>query len=143
MKPTLLTCAFLTGASIAAADGIKVENAYVPIAPPSAMSHAAYMTLENTGEVMRSLIGVSAKGYGMTHLHESKETDGVAVMSMLHQLDIASGQSVALKPGSFHVMLMRPKGPIALGDSVALTLSFANGEEIAVTATVKERDTGS
>lgn len=143
MKQTLLTCAFLAFACTAAAEGIKVENAYVPVAPPSAMSHAAYMTLENTGETMHSLIGVSAAGYGMTHLHESKETDGVAVMSMLNQLDIAPGQRVALKPGSFHVMLMRPEGSIALGDGVALTSNFANGEKIAVTATVKERDTGS
>ncbi|MGB3247217.1 MAG: copper chaperone PCu(A)C [Sulfitobacter sp.] len=139
----LLTCAFLTCACTTAAEGIKVENAYVPLAPPSAMSHVAYMTLENAGETTRSLIGVSAAGYSMTHLHESKETDGVAVMSMLYQLDIAPGQSVALKPGSFHVMLMRPEAPIALGDGVALTLNFANGEEIAVTAIVQERDTGS
>lgn len=143
MKKTLLTFAILACAATANADGIKVENAYVPIAPPAAMSHAAYLKLENSGETTRSLVGVSAEGYGMTHLHESKETDGVAVMSMLHQLDIAPGQSVELKPGGFHVMLMRPEGPTVLGDTVTLTLSFANGEEIAVTATVKERDAGS
>lgn len=143
MKQTLLTLSIIAAASVTVAEGIEIKDAYVPIAPPAAMSHAAYMTLENTGETTRSLIGVSADGYGMTHLHESKETDGVAVMSMLHQLDIAPGQSVSLMPGSFHVMLMRPEGPIAVGDTVPLTLRFANGSEITVTATVKERDTGS
>lgn len=143
MRPALLSCAFVVSATAAAADGISVAEAYVPLAPPGVMSHAAYMTLENTGDTQRSLIGVSAEGYGMTHLHQSTETDGVAAMSMVHQLDIAPGQTVALKPGSFHIMLMRPKSKVSIGDSVPLVLSFANGEKIPVDATIKARDTGS
>jgi len=130
-------------ASIANADGMKVDDAYIPVAPPGAMSHAAYLTLENDGEVTRSLVSVSAVGYGMAHLHLSQETDGVATMSMVHQLDVAPGQSVILKPGSFHVMLMHPMGTPVVGDSVPLMLRFANGEEISVDAIIKEREFGS
>lgn len=143
MKPIVLTLGLLACAFPVFADSIKVEGAYVPLAPPGVMAHAAYMTLENTGAQTRSLVGVSAADYGMTHLHESKETDGVAAMSMVHQLDIAPGQTVSLKPGSFHVMLMRPKGETLLGDDVSLVLQFADGKEIAVTAIVRKSDAGS
>lgn len=143
MKINVLTLGFLACALPAFAEDIKVEGAYVPLAPPGVMAHAAYMSLENTGEAVRSLVGISASGYGMTHLHESKESDGVSVMSMVHQLDIAPGQKVSLKPGSFHVMLMRPKAAVGLGDEVPLVLQFADGKEIAVTATVKKPDAGS
>lgn len=143
MKRHLMALALAFGATIANADTLKIAGAYVPVAPPGVMAHAAYLTLENTSEATRSLIGVTAEGYGMTHLHESKETDGVAVMSMVHQLDIAPGQKVELKPGGFHIMLMRPSGMKAVGDTVPLTLSFANGQEVRVEAVVKERDAGS
>ena len=33
----------------ALADGLTIENAFVPMAPPTAMTHAAYFTLTNTG----------------------------------------------------------------------------------------------
>lgn len=143
MMRYLLPIAFSLGATMTSAEEMKISGAYVPVAPPGAMAHAAYLTLENTGDVIHSLIGVSATGYAMTHLHESKETDGVAVMSMVHQLDIAPGQTVALKPGSLHIMLMRPSGKTAVGDKIPLTLSFANGAEISVEAIVKARDAGS
>lgn len=66
------------------------------------------MTLTNTGQATRSLIGVSATGYHMAHLHRSEEKDGVAMMSAVHQLDIAPGQTVTFEHGGLHVMLMHP-----------------------------------
>lgn len=143
MKPFLVTLALALAASAASAEGMKIEGAYVPVAPPGVMAHAAYLSLENTGDVTRSLIGVTAAGYAMTHLHQSADTDGVATMSMVHQLDIAPGQTVKLKPGGLHIMLMRPKDTAAVGDVVPLTLSFANGASLSVEAAVKERSAGS
>lgn len=142
IRMLLSATATLCATSLAAQD-IKINNAYIPLAPPGVMTHAAYLKLENTGDQPRSLIGVSAEGYGMAHLHQSKEHDGVATMSMVHQMDIAAGQTVTLKPGSFHIMLMHPQGKSVAGDMVPLTLLFANGEEILATATFKARDSGS
>lgn len=138
-----LTAASLFCASVAAAEDLKVEGAYVPMAPPGVMSHAAYLTIANTNKMMRSLIGVSAEGYAMAHLHKSEDVDGVATMSMLHQLDIAPGQTVELAPGGLHIMLMRPAVAAAVGDTVDLTLTFANGEELPITATIEARGDGS
>lgn len=143
MKMALTLFALGCSAAAAMAQDVYVKQAYVPLAPPGMMTHVAYMTLENTSDEVRSLIGVKAAGYGMAHVHLSAEKYGVATMSMVHQLDIAPGTSVALAPGSFHIMLMHPKAMLTAGDVVALELQFANGEAQDVLAKVKARDTGS
>lgn len=124
----------------ALADGIMVVDAWVPAAPPTAMAHAAYVTLQNDGTEPRVLTGVSAAGYAMSHLHESRETDGVATMTMLHQIEIPPGAVLTMKTGGLHIMLMRPEAPIAEGDLVTLSLTFTNGETVTVDAPVKARD---
>lgn len=124
----------------AIADDLVVVDAWVPAAPPTAMSHAAYVTLHNHGDAARVLTGASADGYKMTHLHESKESDGVATMAMLHQITIPAGGMLMMQPGGLHVMLMGPQNPVAEGESIALTLTFENGDTMMVDALVKQRD---
>jgi copper(I)-binding protein len=122
------------------AEELSISGAWVPIAPPGSRAHAAYFTLHNTGATPRVLVGIAADGYAMTHLHESKETDGVATMSMLHQIEIPAGKALTMKQGRLHIMLMGPDAPVAQGDVVQLVLTFADGETIAVSAEVKSRD---
>lgn len=127
---------------VALAEELTVSNAFVPLAPPKAMAHAGYFTLTNTGKTARSLIGVSAAGYALSHLHQSAEADGVATMTMVHQVDIAPGQSIAFEQGGLHVMLMRPEASLSEGGTVVFTLEFANGETLPVAATVMKRMLG-
>lgn len=134
--------AFMLLPSLAAAEGITVEKPMVPLAPPGAMAHAAFMTLTNTGDTARQLIGVTAEGYKMAHIHLSAEANGVATMSAVDVIEIAPDQTVALEHGGLHIMLMHPLGPVREGDRVALTLEFANGETKAVTAMVMKMGHG-
>lgn len=118
------------------AGDLTVESPMVPLAPPGVMAHAAYFTLSNSGEAPRQLIGVSAEGYAMAHIHKTEVKDDIATMSSVDLIEIAPGQSVAFEQGGLHVMLMRPEGAMAEGDTVALTLEFANGETLPVAAKV-------
>ncbi|KUP91298.1 copper chaperone PCu(A)C [Tritonibacter horizontis] len=133
----------LLWATSAFAQQLRVEAAYVPLAPPGVMTHAAYMTLANAGTAPLRLVGVTAAGYAMAHLHASAEQDGVATMAMLHQLEIAPGQTIALAPGGLHIMLMHPDRTLQAGDTVELVLSFADGTSQSVTATVGAAGAGS
>lgn len=121
---------------MAFAGDIVVSKPVVPLGPPKAMVHAAYMTLENHGMTTRNLIGVKADGYKMAHLHESREIDGVMTMAAVHQIEIAPHQSVSLAPGGLHIMLMHPSAALAEGGHVPLELLFANGESLPVMAHV-------
>ncbi len=125
---------------IVSAESLMVENAIVPQAPPIAMAHAAYMDLHNQSDQTKALIGVSAPGYAMAHLHLSKEEDGVATMTAVEQIDISPGQSLTLKPGSLHIMLMRPTATPKLGEAVPIILKFADGSTQRIDATVKKRN---
>ncbi len=122
--------------SVGLAEGLKIENATVPLAPPTAKVHAVYMDLHNHGHETKALIGASAEGYAMAHLHLSEEKDGIATMTAIDQIDIAPHQSVQLAPGGLHIMLMRPAAPVNEGDKVAITLEFSDGSTQAVTALV-------
>jgi copper(I)-binding protein len=126
--------------TFALADSVAATDAIVPLAPKGVMVHAAYMSLTNTASQTRSLIGVQAPAYAMAHLHQSIEKDGIATMSAMHQLDIKPGQTVTLKPGGMHVMLMKPSAALELGEAVALELEFADGTTLPVSATVVRFD---
>lgn len=122
--------------TVVMAEGLSVDRPMVPMAPPGAMAHAAYFTLTNSGEEPRQLIGVTAEGYAMAHLHLSEIKNDVATMSSMDLVEIAPGQSVAFEQGGLHVMLMRPEAPLEDGAMVNLTLEFANGETLPVSAMV-------
>lgn len=124
------------------ADGLAIDNAVVPLAPPTATTHAAYFTLTNTGETTRHLIAVHAEGYAMTHIHRSEIRNDIATMSPVDMVEIGPGQSVAFEHGGLHVMLMKPETNIGEGDEVQITLEFADGSTQAFTANVMRRQGG-
>ncbi len=126
--------------SMSFADDLSVIDAWIPVAPPGVMSHAAYLTLENTDDAPKSVVSIKAEGYGMAHLHKTEETDGIATMSMIHQLEIPVGKSLAMAPGGLHIMLMRPQNPLKAGDTVTLTLGFADGSDMELIAEVRARN---
>jgi copper(I)-binding protein len=48
----------------------------------------------------------------------------VMKMQSIKALDLPAGQTVSLKPGSYHVMLMDLKAPVEEGKHVVVTLLF-------------------
>jgi hypothetical protein len=52
-------------------------------------------------------------------------------------LEIKPGETVELKPGSFHIMLMGLKQPIEKGQKVKATLEFANAGKVDIEYTVE------
>ncbi|MCV3273296.1 copper chaperone PCu(A)C [Roseobacter sinensis] len=115
---------------------ITVDKPIIPLAPPGAMVHAAYMTISNTDDVVKQLVGVSAEGYAMAHMHKTEVKGDVATMLAVDVLEIAPGQSVVFESGGLHLMLMHPEAPARVGDTVALTLEFSDGSTDAVSAKV-------
>lgn len=134
-----LALAFFLLPNASLAGGIQVEKPMVPLAPPGAMAHAAYLSLTNVGAVSRHLIGVTSQGHAMAHFHVSKDENGFATMSTVDMIELEPGQTVVFEPGGLHIMLIKPMSPLSEGDGVVLTLEFANGEQLPVTAEVRKR----
>ncbi|MGQ9815951.1 MAG: copper chaperone PCu(A)C [Candidatus Roseilinea sp.] len=99
---------------------------------------AAYMVIENTGSADK-LISASADVAEVTEIHETKDMgNGMMGMQPLPDgLDIPANGSVTLKPGGYHIMLMKLKQDLTPGQSIRLTLTFQSGKEIALDVPVK------
>jgi copper(I)-binding protein len=119
--------------------GIMVMNARVqPPLVASVKVGAMYMSVMNHGAASDRLTGISTPAAEMSHLHESREENGVAQMRAMEALDIPAGATVELKPGGYHVMLMGLKQPLAKGAKVPFTLTFEKAGEVTVEAVVGE-----
>lgn len=130
--------AVLPTAHSVAAEKIMIQDAWVAEVPPAMKVHAAYLNLMNPGQAPAYLVSIDSPQYAKAELHLSTIVDGVATMAKQEQLTIPAGGTVALRPGGFHVMLMKPKAPLKAGDTVDLAFHFADGTAVAVTAPVRK-----
>jgi len=137
LKLPLIFAALIACASFSVRAELRVDNAYLPALPPTAMTMAAYLTITNTGDSDRTITGISAELFSMAHLHKTVMEDGISKMGMMHKLIIKPGQTVSMEPGGLHIMLMRPKkGAVAKGE-VPITLTFSDGETLSVVAEIR------
>jgi len=124
-------------ASTATLPHVVVEDAWIPQPPPGAEVAAAYLTVRNPGPASVVLTDVESSLADAAMLHESLERNGQAEMRPVERLTIAPGQRIVLMPGGLHIMLHGLHHPLAVGDRVPLTLHFAGGSSLAVTARVR------
>lgn len=105
---------------------------------PAGLPAAGYLTLHNPGPREIGLTGASCPAYGHVMLHESYTTaEGANRMRHVDRLAIPAGGTVELKPGGYHLMLMRPKQELKPGDIVIATLAFDDGSRLEVRLTLK------
>lgn len=98
-----------------------VSNAWVRATVPQQKATGMFATLQSASG--GRLVSVATSVAGVVEIHEMSMDGNVMRMRALPDgLALPAGQPVALKPGSFHVMLMDLKQPLKAGDTVALTL---------------------
>jgi copper(I)-binding protein len=96
---------------------------------------AAFMLITNGTDQDVRLVGGTTAAADRIEIHEV--VDGV-MQEIDGGLAIPAGSTSTLEPGGNHVMLMGLTQDLEAGDEVALTLRFDDGEEIVVTAPVKD-----
>lgn len=115
---------------------IRIDNAYVREMPPTAETAAVYMTIRNVGSHGIDITDVSTDVAESAMIHLSSMQNGMMVMEHLMTLEIPSGESVRLEPGSFHIMLEGLRRSLVAGDSIRMVLKFSNGMTAQVTVPV-------
>lgn len=92
---------------------LKIGHPWARATPKGASVAGGYLKITNTGTTPDRLIGGSAAFAGRFEIHEMSEQGGVMKMRHLPRgLEIKPGETVELKPGSFHVMFMDLKQPL-------------------------------
>ena len=123
IQSTLLALALVPGAH--AADSLTFNNAWIRATPPNANVAGGFVEIRNSGKSADRLLSASSDIAERVEIHEMKMAGEFMQMRQLTDgLVIPSGQSVQLKPGSYHMMLIAPKRTIAEGQKVAITLVF-------------------
>jgi copper(I)-binding protein len=117
---------------------LQIQNAWAQATPKGADSGAAYVTIVNHGNSDDKLVSVATDVADEAMVHTTDMSGGTMHMAAMDGgLIIPARQSITLKPGDKHIMLMGLHHPINTGDQVHLTLQFAKAGTVPVTATAK------
>lgn len=121
---------------------VTVKNAWVrQNIPPQTMT-AAYLAIHNEG-MATALISASTPVAEVAEIHVMTTDGNIMRMKKIDRLPIPEDGSATLQPGGNHLMLIGLRRDLAPGDSIALTLTFANGYAQEVRAPVVSfRDEG-
>lgn len=136
-----LLLAWLTVFSVSygVAGTITVADPWIREAPPGVAMLAAYMTITNDYNKEVELQRASSLDFRKIEMHWSKMQEGMSHMVKHSALQIGPNESIILKPGGRHLMLMGPQRQFKAGDTVRLQLKFDNGEVISVQAVVRRQ----
>ena len=138
MKSLLLAAilAFATDAAIAheyKAGSLEIKHPWARATPKGAAVAGGYMTIINKGTAPDRLIGFSSPAAGKFEIHEMTMDNGVMKMRpVTNGVEIKPGQTVELKPGSYHLMFMGLKQPFEKGKRVKGTLEFEKAGKVEV-----------
>lgn len=132
-----LAAAQLSSAPVQAADydvgSIHIVQPWARATPKGASSGAAYMTITNNGKTPDRVNCMSSDVSAKCQIHTMTMDNGIMKMRPVEGgLEIKPGETVMLKPSSFHVMLVDLKHPLEQGKTVKATLKFDNAGTIDV-----------
>jgi periplasmic copper chaperone A len=120
------------------AGAIRIEGPWLRATPSGAQVAGGYMKIENAGKEPDRLIGGTTGAAGKLEIHEMKMDGSVMRMRELPKgLEVKPGQSVELKPGSYHLMLVDLKQPLKDGDKVTGTLLFEKAGKVEIEYAVR------
>ncbi len=112
---------------------IEIVNPWSRATPKGATVAAGYATLRNNGATPDRLIGGSTEAGKRVEIHTMEMDQGVMRMRELKSgLEIKPGQTVELKPGSFHLMFVDLTRPLQKGDRIKGTLVFERAGKVDV-----------
>jgi copper(I)-binding protein len=128
---SLLAAGLLLSASVQATQAAHVRSSHAWIRTlPGSLPAGGYVVLENDADQPATLTNASSAAYASVMLHRSSTEGGMSRMTMVEALAIPAHGKVVLAPAGYHLMLMQAKTSVKPGDTVKLTLTFADGSSL-------------
>ena len=139
MRYTLLAAGLLVLAVVTVHAGdykvgsLTIADPWSHATPKGATTGAGYMKITNTGTTPDRLISGSSDVAPTFEVHETTMENGVMKMRpVTGGLEIKPGETVELKPGSFHVMFVGLKKPLTKGEHIKAALVFEKAGTVTV-----------
>jgi len=112
---------------------LQIEKPMARPAPLAGGTGALYFILHNRGEAPVKLLGADSPAAGAVEIHTTENDNGVMRMRQITAgVEIDPGNSVKLTPGTMHMMLVNLKAPLAVGDTLKVTLHFEGAKDLTV-----------
>lgn len=112
---------------------LVIDHPWTRATPPGASVAAGYAKITNTGSEPDRLIGGRATGAQTVEVHEMTMDNNVMKMrTMPDGLEIKPGETVELKPGSYHLMMLGLSGGYTEGERVQGSLTFEKAGSVEV-----------
>jgi uncharacterized protein YcnI/copper(I)-binding protein len=116
---------------------LKVTAPWTRATPGGAKVAGGYFAITNNGTTPDRLVNVTTTVADHAEIHEMSMADGVMKMRPLPDgLVIKPGETIALKPGGYHMMFMGLKQQLKQGDEMKATLVFEKAGKLEVTFNV-------
>jgi periplasmic copper chaperone A len=147
MKWLLFACVFALIAATASAHeykagSLEIKHPWARATPKGATVAGGYMTIINTGTAPDRLVRFSSPAAGKFEIHEMKMENGIMKMRPLpNGIEIKPGQTVELKPGSYHLMFVDLKQPFQKGERVKGAIEFEKAGKMEVEYAVEAAGT--
>ncbi|MGM0569529.1 copper chaperone PCu(A)C [Marinobacter sp.] len=120
---------------------IAIEHPWSRPTPPGTPVGVGYMTIHNHGGEPVTLVAGETPAAEQVSIHETVMRDGLMKMQPLADgLTVPAGETVVLKPHSFHLMLEQLNRPLKEGEEIPLTLQFQGMEPMEIVLQVQAMD---
>lgn len=132
----LLGCLCVWHAALAQ-DDLRISNAWINEAPPGMNMMGGYLSISNRTSHTAVLTGATSPCFEKIEFHVTEIKDGVSAMRRQESISIPAGSDFSFAPGHYHLMLINKTRMLAAGDTVPLTLHFAEGDPLQVVAEIR------
>ena len=98
---------------------------------------AGFLTIRNTGAAADRLVSATSPVAGRTELHTHIRDGDVMRMRQVEDIAVPARGSVTLEPGGLHLMFMGLTRPLVAGETIPVTLRFAQAGEVTIQLAVQ------
>jgi len=141
----LIACSTLIATPALAHDysneNVTIDHPWSRPTPPGVPVGVGYMAITNHSDKDITFTSATTPRANNVSIHESAMKDGNMTMRPLKDgLTIPAGDTVELKPHSYHLMLEELAAPLKEGESIPLTVTFEGAETMEVELKVAPLD---
>lgn len=118
--------ALIVPLAASAEPAVRVDQ---PWSPPSLSQPNAVGFMRLTSPEGDTLTGAHSDCCAAVELHTHEMQGDIIRMRRVPSIPLPAGETVALEPGGYHLMLIGLKKPVEDGDRIAVTLEFAHAPD--------------
>lgn len=126
-----------------ATEDVTINHPWSRPTPPGVPMGVGYMAISNHGDKDITVTGATTPRAKSVSIHQSTMKDGTMSMRPLKDgLTIPAGETVELKPHSYHLMLEKLDAPLKEGERIPMTIKFDGAETMDIELNVEPLDGG-